>query len=118
MEKMNYCSLNNFSLFYKHFIYIDAGDNHVGDNILMRNGVRVKFLHDMSHPNFDINIVHCKVLKPDVDKFIQSMKELNNAHLILGTPDYSKFMIIKADNVEEALADIKEACEGTSTDVK
>lgn len=108
LKKTNYCELCDRSLFYRHFIYIDAGDNHVGDNILIRNGVRVKFLHDISHPNFDINIVHCKVLKSDVDKFIKSMKELNNAHLIFGTPDYYKFLIVEADNVNDALSGIKE----------
>lgn len=79
---------------YIKVAYLDTKE-YKADMILIRHKVRVKFLRDFLFKGSEHDLTYSivKVRKADFRGFIESMRELRNAHLILGNQEYARIYL-------------------------
>ena len=89
----NYKKLKGLALLTEQFMYVDVYENgkYLGDNILAKNRVSIRFTGDYCKNGTDYRLIFCRVRKKDVSKFLESMKELENKIALLGHTDYMDF---------------------------
>lgn len=95
---MEYGVDNNYELDARfpwrcEFVYLDKttldGASFRADAIFIRNELRVKFLNDMSHPDYpNYMLVFCSVPKRDRSRFLESMRDLERAIILEGDRNY------------------------------
>lgn len=89
--KENYLQLKTSRLSrYSTFAYIDTNE-FLADQIFVNKELSVKFLSHFGRNDSKYVIVFCKIKKKDKEKFLQSLKELNNKMLLMGHTDYESF---------------------------
>ena len=81
----NYTVLDEFSLLYRHYCFLDVKE-YFADGIFIKNKIKVKFGKEFSKNNYVV--IFCKVRKHDADAFEKSMEELHRKMLLLGYKDY------------------------------
>jgi hypothetical protein len=87
---MNYFSIEQFSLFYKHYAFVDTYE-YLADNLFIQEKMRVHFGNEYNKKGCKYVIVLCRVKKRDEEKFLKVMEKLKNKMLILGNRDYIEF---------------------------
>lgn len=75
-----------FSFTYT-FVYVDTR-HYLADNILEKYQVRGRWLSEFSKPDDEYIVIGIKVFKPDLEKFLSAMEELQDKMLICGHLDY------------------------------
>lgn len=83
----NFVQLSCVSLRSACFCYMDV-KKFKADSIFVRKKMRVKFLRHACNDKNDYVIVVCKILKKDIDNFVEAMTELKNNMLLCGHTDY------------------------------
>ncbi|HWP79043.1 MAG TPA: hypothetical protein VN446_00220 [Candidatus Acidoferrum sp.] len=86
----NYWTLVKFSLFHRHYAYIDTAD-YLADGLFIKHKVPVKFLQALQSPDSPYCVILCKVRKRDEGLFLVALAELPNKMLLLGYADYADF---------------------------
>ena len=88
MEKVTcYQTLNKFSLFNTHFVFLDTGD-YLADGLFIKHQVRVHFGDELEKPGIPYRIIFCHVRKWDEERFRTAMSELPDKMLLCGKSDY------------------------------
>ena len=85
----NYFKLDDKSLLYRHFAYIDT-EWYLADNIFIQEKLRVRFGREGRKQGSPYRIIFCKVRKRDTKKFVRSMERLYNKMLLMGHADVDK----------------------------
>lgn len=75
---------------YNEFVYIDV-DDHLADDIFVKNKIPVKFKGDYKHDDKKYVLVYCKVKPKYIVEFLNSLGELKNKMLHNGFTDYETF---------------------------
>lgn len=75
---------------YNEFVYIDV-DDHLADDIFVKNKIPVKFKGDYKHDDKKYIIVYCKVKSKYLDEFTNSLGKLKNKMIHNGFTDYEVF---------------------------
>ena len=89
MSNYIYLKSSNFSK-YRRYIYVDC-KNYLADDLFIKNKITVNFEGDFTKDDSDYIFIYCKVKKKDHDKFIETLGELKNKMLIMGSSDYESF---------------------------
>lgn len=84
---MNYVELNEKSLLFNVYAYVDT-DDFFADNIFERQNLKAFFRKHTKNPRSKFVLSYCKILKKDTEKFEFAMNLLNNKMLLLGYEKY------------------------------
>lgn len=87
---MNYWKLDDFSIRYCYYAYIDTHEN-LADQLFIKHKVRVYFEKEYQRNDTDYKIIFCKVKKKDKPEFLSALSELADKMLLLGHTDYTQF---------------------------
>lgn len=86
-EKKNHLSLERFSLRYKYFTFLDAGE-YLADGLFIKHQVTVKFMQEYARDDSPYLMIFCRIKKRDEGAFLAALGELSNKMLLCGYPDY------------------------------
>ena len=87
---MSYIKLNNKSIFYEWFVYVDIKD-YLADILIRKYNIRIKIVREFHRTDDEYVAIVCKIRKPDVHNFYKAMQELENNMCITGHTDYEEF---------------------------
>jgi hypothetical protein len=85
---------------YNEFVYIDV-DDHLADDIFVKNKIPVKFRGDYKHDDKKYVLVYCKVKPKYIDEFLNSLGELKNEMFHNGFADYDMFCKNMLDRIRQ-----------------
>lgn len=85
---------------YNEFVYIDV-DDHLADDIFVKNKIPVKFKGDYKHDDKKYVLVYCKVKPKYIDEFLNSLGELKNEMFHNGFADYDMFCKNMLDRIRQ-----------------
>ncbi len=83
----NYIKLEDKSLLYYHYVYVDAV-SYLADELFIQEKVRVHFGKEAKKEGYPYHVIFCKVRKKNEEKFLSAMEQLNKKMLLLGHSDY------------------------------
>ena len=86
-EIKNYISLEHFSLRYKYFAFLDAGE-YLADGLFIKHQVTVNFMQEYARDDSPYFMIFCRIKKRDESAFLEALRELPNKMLLCGYPDY------------------------------
>lgn len=72
----NYFTLEQFSLLYDHYAFIDVPE-YYADQLFIQHKVTVRFGNEFQHPDQPYVVIFCKVRKRDRTRFFSALAELN-----------------------------------------
>lgn len=86
----NYIELEQFSLLYDHFAFIDVPE-YYADHLFIRHKVRVHFVREAVHDDHPYVVIFCKIKKTDRQAFLSALNDLYIKMMLCGYPGYEDF---------------------------
>lgn len=90
MEYRNYTKIQQLSLLYDHYCFIDT-EEYLADGIFYQKKITVKFGREYVQPGEKYRLIFCKICKKDREIFIESMEALKKKMLLNEHRDYTDF---------------------------
>ena len=99
----NYIELESVFPWRKKYMFVDTIGDYKADQVFIDNRIRVNFGDEMVKPGSKYGFIFCRIRAKDEDRFLKSMKDLSNKHLLMGNKDYLSFCSAVFESVRDGM---------------